>query len=111
MEIIETITSLPPEISQMFDTNLLSNPSILEDGSHTLWRIYQYILRKLRRKLKHPNAILKFDKMEKQFLEIYAQIEKKELEAEAKNSVKKMFYRFPENNRNRPTLFGRIRYK
>jgi hypothetical protein len=111
MEIIQTITSLPPQITQHFDRNLLNYPCVLGDGSHTLWRIYQYILKKLKKKLKHPNSISKFCEMEKQFLEIYAQIEKKELEEEAKNSIKKMFYRFPETKRNRPTLFGRIRYK
>ena len=86
---IITITAHPPQVKQFYDSTLLSKPtSKFYDESELLWRVYTYIKLKLSKKSKyHPNSEIKYNQLEREFLELYERAKTKEKDAtRAKNS-------------------------
>ncbi len=85
-----TIYSLPPPILQNFNRLLLSapTPKFCDDGA-TLWTIYQYIKRRLQRKIRDCDAGKDrlFLQFEREFLELHARITKKEAEHQEKTGA------------------------
>jgi hypothetical protein len=76
---METISIIPPNIIQVFNPKLLSNPyPIFRESSKNLLLVYQYIKSKLEKKCKTPRRIEKFKKLEEEFLKLYEQVIKEE---------------------------------
>jgi hypothetical protein len=114
---IKTLATLPLQIMQYFSSALLSNPyPKFCDDSEALWKIYQWIKRKLEKKCKTDKRIEKFQKLEKQFLELYERAKKKEEDLKAKtgNANKGPFYYFGYTDKYHKGLSRRLgnkRYK
>lgn len=110
---IITITSLPPQVKQFYDSILLSKPtSKFYDDSELLWRVYTYIKLKLSKKSKyHPNSEIKYNQLEKEFLELYerAKTKEKDYERETGNQGQKFFYYIIITDRSHSKIFERLR--
>lgn len=88
---------LPPQLIQQFNADLLKTPvPMMRDSTKDLWRMYEYINRNLRKKVKGDELIKKYERMEKKFLELYerAKVKEKELEKEARHHTQMPFYFF-----------------
>lgn len=112
---ITTILNVPPNILKRFDRNLLSQqiPKFCDDSERLLW-IFQWIENKLSKKaMKHEGTRVKYERLKKQFLELYERAKAKEVEFEKKTgqSVCTPFNYFREANRRNPHLLRRLRAK
>ena len=99
----------------MFDRDLLSRPvPNFYDDSETLWKIYQYINRKLYKKcMRCPIRMKKFDSLLNEFLELYGRAKAKEIEFEEKNgeSFQRPFDYFRLSGRNNKGIFIKIKFR
>ena len=111
---ITTIT-IPPEILQYYDTLLLRRPvSYFKDGSKDLLRVYQWIVKHLKKKcMKDEFRRNKFEQLEKRFLELYEQAKiKEERNKENKEiAANQFFYRFGKPDKYGRRIFDRFRSK
>ena len=92
--ITETVC-IPPHIFEYYNQTLLSTPHYREE-SKDLKGLYHYIRDKLKPKArKIPERWAKVEKLEKEFLELYERLKKKEEEIKGKASAKtkQPFYR------------------
>lgn len=112
---METQIHIPPPILQSFNTSLLSSPCPkFHDDCETLWKIYQYIIHKLKPKAsKNAVWLQKIERLEKQFLELYerAKAKEDEFQKETGESFMQPYDCFRKVNRYRPWLLGRLKFK
>jgi hypothetical protein len=94
-----TISIIPPEIKQLYDSTLLKRAAKLYDSTEDLWRMYYYIKHILSPRLAdNPVEKAEYDKLEQQFLVLYEQARQKEAAmektppAERKSAVGKFMY-------------------
>jgi hypothetical protein len=108
----ENIAILPPNIKQSFNRDLLSYPS-LGMTPEKLIEIFNCIIKKYKRKIKHQGNIQKFESKEKEFIELYERIKKKKENPESKtrNKTERPFYSIEFTNRGKQKLFDRLRFK
>jgi len=111
-----TITSIiPPQITQYFDSKLLSTPvPNFNDSSQDLWLIYQYIKTKLLKKTKkYPQWEKECLALEKQFMELYERALAKEKEHTEKKThyTQGSFYRFRSLNKTDDRIFTGLKYR
>jgi hypothetical protein len=108
-----TTTDIPIPMHK-YNKNLLSCPMPkMYDDSETLYQMYQYIKLKLQKKCNYGNRQDKFLKLEKEFLDIYEQIKKKEknIETETGQSVGKPFYYIRVTDKRIEKIFSGIRIR
>ena len=112
---ITTILNVPPNILKRFDRNLLSQqiPKFCDDSERLLW-IFQWIENKLSKKaMKHEGTRVKYERLKKQFLELYERAKAKENELQ-KAGKKQDFFSYidiGDIDRCHGELFERIRWK
>ena len=110
----KTVSVSLPHIFEYLDPLLLSKPCPkFGEDCETLWRVYQYILRKLKPKARGNLAWLEnIEKLEKEFLEIYERAKTKE--NELKKTHGKSFpppgLYFEGSHRRVPRIYQKIRY-
>ncbi len=109
-----TQSFIPPLIVQHFDRLLLSRPApSLSESKEYLWRVYLYI----KKKLLKPNSTRKRRKevpdLEKEFLELYGQIEEKEkeLKKQDKDPSKRLFYHIVVFDITHSAVFSRLKFR
>ena len=108
-------SALAPEIIQYFNIKLLSRPAVkFCDDAERLWWIYEWIEKKLSKKaMKHEGTRLKYERLKKQFLELYERAKTKEDELE-KSGKKQDFFAYiyiGDADRRHRELFKRIKWK
>lgn len=112
---IITSTFIPPEISQSFNSKLLSLPiPKFCDDSETLWKIYIFISKKLAKKCNnHPRRIEKYKLLEEEFLKLYERAKAKETELEKKTGQKNKgpFYYIILPHQNDAKILRRFEYR
>lgn len=112
---MQITVSISPPIPFKFDKELLSKPTAkFYDDSETLYRIFNYIQVKLKKKVDdHPSTMKKYEELEKQFKELYERAKAKETEYQKKNgeSFQKPFDYFTYTGRNYRKVFEKIRYR
>ena len=111
---ITTISILPPVISQAFDSKLLTNPARLRNDETDLWRIFEFIEKKLAKKLRGtPGEKIKYEALKQEFLNLYGQIKAKKENKEAvpENQTEEPFYFFMCVSRSDDEILTRLRYK
>lgn len=110
-----TISALPPQILQYFNAALLATPApLLRESSKSLWRVYSYILTRLRRSIaKDQKRLEKFILLELKFLEIYgrAKAKEKELEGKTEHQTQRSFYIIRGVNPKDERIFARLTRK
>ena len=109
------VSARAPEIIQYFNIKLLSCPAVkFCDDSERLWWIFQWIENKLSKKaMKHEGTRLKYERLKKQFLELYERAKTKETELE-KAGKKQDFFSYidiGDADRRHRELFKRIKWK
>lgn len=112
---ITTISMLPPPIIQYFPMNILNYPMPkFCDNSDTLYKVYQYIKRKLQKKTyRCPKQDAKFIELEKTFLELYESALEKEEDFKAKtgDNIRQWGDYFRDTSRYHKGIFGRLKNK
>lgn len=112
---ITTTIMIPPPILQYFNRSILSLPAPkFYDDSETLYRVYQYIKRKLQKKTyRCPKQDAKFLELERIFLELYESALEKEKDFKAKtgNNIRQWGDYFRDTSRYHKGVFGRLRWK
>jgi len=107
-----TIGCRPPDVSQMFDPELLSRP-MLYYSVDRLKPIFDFLEIKLKERQfnKFPNTRLKLEQKLKYFMELYHHAKEKEKESERKTPRQtQMFgYRPRLSNKNDRAIFERLR--
>lgn len=112
MKILDHIT---PMIRQSLSADLLNAPMPkFCDDSDTLYRIYQYIKRKLQRKTyRFPHQDMKFIEMEREFLDLYGRIKTQEDEFKEKTgkSFQEPFDYFRHSPKRYKGVYDKIRFR
>lgn len=110
----EIKTTLPPEIQQSFNSELLRTPCEFGDNLKRLMEIYIYIQMKLLKKAKYnPRWMEKCLKLQEEFIELYGRIQekKKDTEGKAKNKTQEPFYYINGLDKGCQKIFDRLRNK
>lgn len=112
---MKNITILSPEITQILDKNLLSKPTIkFYDDCERIWKIFQYIERKLKKKCKnHPEMLQKYLKLQQEFMELYERAKTKEDEYEKKKGKPfgQPFHYFKYTDKRYKEIYSGLRFK
>lgn len=109
---VKIIEVIPPQILQFYDSCLLSRPMAkLRDDSETLWDIYLYIKRKLLKENSKRLRKKEIPKLEKEFLELYEQIKKKEEKIGKEKMDKRLFYYLNIADQRGGEIFSRLKLK
>ena len=107
-------TTTPPEIIGFFDRALLMHPLKLGDDLEVIWQVWEYIEEKLIKKAdRYPKKKERFERLKKEFLEIYERTKKKEEDPQAKtgNKTKRPMYYIRIPNKGASNVWRGLRSK
>ena len=92
---------------------MLTFPALLGDNCERLWKIYLYIMKKLHKKCYHDvNTIIRCNKLESEFLELYERAKAKEkvVKEEKRNKTQEPFYYIRCASRRNQRVFERLKF-
>lgn len=105
-------TVTPPVIKTYFDKDLLSIKIKLGDDLEKLHKIYHYIRAEAKKYKRYPAEYQRWQKLEKEYLDLYerTKIKEEKQEAKAKNRTKELFYYVKMPDKRSEGLFFRLRF-